>query len=55
MDKGYTYRCNLKCPIRKNCFIIKMKNPLIVSLTVLHKCAAKKADVEITIGPVRPP
>lgn len=55
MNKLQTYRCNRNCPIRKNCFIIKLKEPLPTPVTVLFKCKATKSDVEVTIGPDQPP
>ena len=55
MSNERVYRCNLQCPIRKHCFIIKLKEPVTTPLVVLHKCEATKRDVEITIGDPRPP
>lgn len=52
---GYTYRCPVKCPIGKKCFIIKVEEALKGPLTVLYKCPVKKSDIRITIGSPRPP
>ena len=51
----YTYRCPLKCPIHKKCFIIKVTEEIKEPLTVLQKCPASEADIKITIGNPRPP
>lgn len=50
-----TYRCNKECPIHKHCFIVKLKDPLPIPVTVLLKCKVSKLDVEVTIGPDQPP
>lgn len=51
----YTYRCPLKCPIHKKCFIIKVTEEIKEPITVLQKCLARKSDIKITIGNTRPP
>lgn len=48
--KSYVYRCPLRCPIHKHCFVIKLAEPLSIPLTVFQKCVAKKRDIEIKIG-----
>ena len=50
-----TYRCPAKCPISKQCFVIKVEEELKQPIAVLQKCPAKKADIRITIGESRPP
>ena len=52
---GYTYRCPTKCPIGKQCFVIKVEEKIKESVTVIFKCPAKKADIRITIGHNQPP
>lgn len=52
---SYTYRCPVKCPIGKQCFIIKLAEEIKAPLTVLQKCPAKKDDIRITIGLPRSP
>lgn len=54
-EKGYTYRCNRTCPIRKKCFIIKATDKIREPITVLYKCLAQKRDIEISIGGDRSP
>ena len=51
----YTYRCPIKCPIGKRCFIIKVTEELKKTLTVLQKCPNRKADIQIVIGGSSPP
>ena len=53
--QGYIYRCPKKCPIGKNCFVIKVPERIEHPLTVLLKCIASKSDIEVTIGGSRPP
>lgn len=50
MDNNHIYRCTLKCPINKKCFILKTKTQLPITFAVLVKCPAAKKDIEITIG-----
>ena len=50
-----TYRCPRNCPINKKCFILKSKNELPSSLTVLVKCPNEKGkDIEVEIGKTKP-
>lgn len=51
----YTYRCPMKCPIGKHCFVIKVPETIKTPMTVLHKCPERKADIRIVIGGPRPP
>lgn len=51
----YVYRCPLRCPIHKHCFVIKLEEHPSQPLKVLLKCAARKGDVRIEIGGERPP
>lgn len=51
----YTYRCPKKCPIGKNCFVIKVTEVIKEPITVLQKCPDRKADIRIIIGGPRPP
>ena len=51
----HTYRCPMKCPIGKRCFIIKVTEEIKEPLTVLQKCPDRKADIRIIIGGTRPP
>ena len=55
VNKSYTYRCPMHCPINKHCFIIKLEEPLTQSLKVLKKCIAKKADIKIIFEVGQPP
>lgn len=56
MYKEIVYRCSKKCPIRKQCFIIKAQQPIPVQINVLQKCPAKNGrDILITIGGELPP
>lgn len=56
MHKEFVYRCNKRCPIKKQCFIIKVQQPIAVQINVLQKCPAKKGrDIPITIGGDVPP
>lgn len=56
MNKSiHTYRCPVKCPIGKQCFVIKVEEELKQPIAVLQKCPAKKADIRIKIGGSRPP
>lgn len=48
--EGFIYRCPVRCPIGRHCFIIKLTEALADSLTVLQKCEAKKDDIIIKIG-----
>ena len=48
----YTYRCPMKCPIGKRCFIIKVMEKPKEPWVILKKCPAKKADIQIVIGGV---
>jgi len=50
MSNENIYRCNLHCPIHKQCFILKSKDPIDVPIIVLHKCPANKKDIEVVIG-----
>ena len=53
MNKSvHTYRCPAKCPIGKQCFVLKVEETLKKPITVLQKCPAKKSDIRITIGGV---
>ncbi|MBD5554315.1 MAG: hypothetical protein HDQ95_02905 [Roseburia sp.] len=54
-DKGYIYKCPLRCPINKHCFVIKLEEQLTHPLKVLLKCAAKKEDIKVEIGGKHPP
>ena len=54
-ESAYIYRCTEKCPIGKQCFIIKVEDELKEPLTVIQKCPARKSDIKITIGLSRPP
>ena len=50
------YRCSKKCPIHKQCFILKTEKKLPCSIEVLFKCPAKHGkDISITIGANHPP
>lgn len=49
------YRCPQKCPIRKQCFILKTENPIKEPIRIWKKCPAAKKDILITIGENRPP
>ena len=51
----YIYRCPEKCPIGKNCFVIKVPSIIKEPMTVLQKCTARKGDIEIMIGGPHPP
>ncbi len=55
MKQITTYRCNLSCPIKKKCFIIKTLGSLKEPVTVLFKCVAKKKDISLKIGGHDPP
>lgn len=56
MNSAVTYRCPKKCPIRKNCFVIKLSAPPAVQIEILFKCPAEKGkDIPIRIGENRPP
>ena len=47
-----TYRCTRDCPIHKQCFILKLTEPLSTEIQVLQKCkAAHGNDIIISIGP----
>lgn len=52
---GTIYRCTKDCSIRKHCFIIKTAMPLSNPIAVLVKCPAVKKDIQVIIGPNRPP
>ncbi len=52
---GTIYRCNLKCPIGKHCFIIKTEMPLKEKLIILQKCPVLHDDIKLVIGESRPP
>lgn len=50
------YRCPKRCPIHKNCFILKSKEELPVRITVLFKCPEQHGrDIEIEIGKTKSP
>ncbi len=51
----YVYRCPIKCPIGKHCFVIKVAERINEPLIVLHKCLAKKQDIRFVIGGLSPP
>lgn len=55
MTTEKTYKCPHKCPIKKNCFIIKTAKPIPCEVTVLYKCPAYKKDIPICIGSDHPP
>lgn len=45
--KEITYRCTKKCPVRKNCFILKVQEQIKEPIKVLQKCPAEKKDILI--------
>ena len=49
------YRCDRKCPIHKNCFLLKVEQPIKTPIVILHKCLAEKRDIRIQVGGERPP
>ena len=49
------YRCQKACPIKKNCFILKVQERIKEPIKVLQKCPAEKKDILIRIGGERPP
>lgn len=55
MRKEYVYRCPAKCPINKKCFILKTAEPIQSPIRILQKCVAKKQDISLIIGDVKPP
>lgn len=52
---GIIYRCPRKCTINKKCFILKARTPLKEQITVVQKCKAERAEIQIEIGGERPP
>lgn len=55
MEKEQIIRCMRPCSIGKHCFVVKLKEMPPIPITVMHKCAKSKQDVEIVIGGNRPP
>jgi len=54
LSDGYIYKCPVRCPINKHCFIIKLEEELTSPLTVLKKCDAQNGkDIKIRIGSQR--
>jgi hypothetical protein len=50
------YRCQKKCPINKQCFVLKSLGPIKEPIRVLQKCPAEHGkDILLTIGGERPP
>lgn len=51
------YRCTVRCPLHKSCFILKTTEVIKQPVEVLVKCTAQKGeDVKVTIGgDERPP
>lgn len=49
------YRCPKACPIKKRCFVLKVREQIREPIEVLQKCKAEKKDILIYIGGERPP
>ena len=54
MNQEIIYKCPERCPVHKNCFIVKLEEPPEKPVIVLHKCPYSKQDIRIVIGE-RPP
>ncbi len=50
MNNDYVYRCSKQCPIRKKCFVIKVKDLITQPLQVMYKCKACKREILISIN-----
>ena len=51
----YVYRCPKACPIKKRCFVLKVREQIKEPIEVIQKCKAEKKDILIYIGGERPP
>ena len=50
------YRCKKKCPLNKQCFILKSPEHIKEPIRVLQKCPAEhNKDILLTVGGQRPP
>lgn len=49
-NNEFVYRCTMKCPINKKCFVIKSMERISPPLSILYKCTAEKKEIPIMIG-----
>ena len=48
--KEVIYRCPVKCPWKKKCFVCKVQGDVNEGIVILHKCVVTKEDIPVQIG-----